>query len=138
MGNWVQTRPDVYGFQGQPQYMPQNQLPQTSYQGQNVLNNFQQTRGDYGMGTTMGTTMGSGFGGSIMNSAAGTLQSNLGNLRGNVLNDWSLTSPENQNELLSQQRQLGTYQAGAIPAGLQAQMMQTQPYNQQNFVRTQG
>ncbi|MHB8984272.1 MAG: spore coat protein, partial [Carboxydocellales bacterium] len=87
MGNWVQTRPDVYGqggyanpqfggqyqqtgfqgqqpysgFQGQPQYMPQNQYPQTSYQGQNVLNNFQQTRGDYGMGSR-GLSGGAGYG----------------------------------------------------------------------------
>ena len=90
------------------------------------------------MGTTMGTTAGGIYGGSIMNAAANTLQSNIGNLRGSVLNDWSLTSPENQNEFLAQQRQFGTTQIGATPTGLQAQVIQSQPYAQRNVAGLAG
>ncbi len=90
------------------------------------------------MGTTMGTPAGGIYGGGIMNAAANTLQSNIGNLRGSVLNDWSLTSPENQNEFLAQQRQFGTTQIGATPTGLQAQVIQSQPYAQRNVAGLAG
>lgn len=122
-----QTHPQ---YQTQPYFLSQQQY-QPRFQGQyqpqfqpQFQSHWQPQYGISRMQSGLGTTP-------IMSSAAGTLQSNINTLRGNVLNDWSLTVPENQQELWSQQAgygvsgisgtqsQFGGSQMGASPIGSQ-------------------